>query len=89
MQIGFCHVGLPKDAVKLLSPSGAVLALRHDVRYAFAAWLAQQAALSAGGAAAVPDSLRRYEVRVMQCVAARTLHFATCCCNMHVGRMQV
>lgn len=46
--LGLSHLGLPRDAVRLLSPSGAVLALRYEVRYPLAAWFAQQAALAAG-----------------------------------------
>jgi len=46
--LGLSHLGLPRDAVRVLSPSGAVLALRYEVRYPLAAWFAQQAALAAG-----------------------------------------
>lgn len=42
LQVGVGHAGLPADAVKLLSPSGQLLALRHDMRQPFAAWLASQ-----------------------------------------------
>lgn len=38
-----------QDAVRLLAPSGAQVALRYEVRYPFAAWYAQQAALAAAG----------------------------------------
>lgn len=47
--LGLSHLGLPKDAVRFLAPSGAVIALRYEVRYPLAAWFAQQAALAAGG----------------------------------------
>jgi hypothetical protein len=47
--MGLSHHGLPQDAVRLLAPSGAVVALRYEVRYPLAAWFAQQAALAAGG----------------------------------------
>jgi hypothetical protein len=47
--LGLSHLGLPRDAVRLLAPSGAVVALRYEVRYPLAAWFAQQAALAASG----------------------------------------
>lgn len=46
--LGLSHLGLPKDAVRFLAPSGAVVALRYETRYPLAAWYAQQAALAAG-----------------------------------------
>ncbi|KIZ01806.1 putative serine/threonine-protein kinase GCN2 [Monoraphidium neglectum] len=62
--VGIAHAGLPRDAVRLLAPSGAQISLRYESRYPFAVWLAQQAALAGGGAApAGPlDSMRRYEI---------------------------
>lgn len=47
--LGLSHLGLPRDAVRFLAPSGAVVALRYEVRYPLAAWFAQQAALAASG----------------------------------------
>lgn len=47
--LGLSHLGLPRDAVRFLAPSGAVVALRYEVRYPLAAWFAQQAALAAAG----------------------------------------
>lgn len=49
--LGLSHLGLPRDAVRLLAPSGVVVALRYEVRYPLAAWYVQQAALAAGGGA--------------------------------------
>lgn len=46
--LGLSHLGLPRDAVRFLAPSGAVVALRYEVRYPLAAWFAQQAALAGG-----------------------------------------
>ncbi|KAI8469455.1 MAG: hypothetical protein J3K34DRAFT_459347 [Monoraphidium minutum] len=63
--VGIAHAGLPRDAVRLLAPSGAQISLRYESRYPFAVWLAQQAALAGGGgpaAAGGVDSVRRYEV---------------------------
>jgi hypothetical protein len=47
--LGLSHLGLPRDAVRFLAPSGAVVALRYEVRYPLAAWFAQQAALASSG----------------------------------------
>jgi hypothetical protein len=46
--LGLSHLGLPKDAVRFLAPSGAVVALRYETRYPLSSWYAQQAALAAG-----------------------------------------
>ncbi len=45
-QVGYAYPGLAPDAVRLLSPHGSLLALRHEMRYPFAVWLVQQAALA-------------------------------------------
>jgi hypothetical protein len=47
--IGLSHLGLPRDAARFLAPSGAVVALRYEMRYPLAAWFAQQAALASSG----------------------------------------
>lgn len=47
--LGLSHLGMPRDAVRFLAPSGAVVALRYEVRYPLAAWFAQQAALASSG----------------------------------------
>lgn len=45
-QVGYAYPGLAPDAVRLLSPHGSLLALRHEMRYPFAVWLVQQAAVA-------------------------------------------
>lgn len=43
--IGAAHPSMPKQAPRLLAPGGGLLSLRHEMRYAFATWLAAQANL--------------------------------------------
>ena len=42
MQIGLCRDQLPAEAVRILSPSGTVFALKYDMRFPFAQWLVQK-----------------------------------------------
>jgi hypothetical protein len=41
--VGNAQVSMAKQAPALLVPSGTLLSLRHEMRYAFATWLAAQA----------------------------------------------
>ncbi|KAG2496142.1 hypothetical protein HYH03_005744 [Edaphochlamys debaryana] len=76
-QIGYVHPGLGPDAVRLLSPHGSLLALRHEMRLPFALWLAQQAAMAPAGGAL--DTLRRYDISyVMRSGRARSLPSSFC-----------
>ncbi|GFR39625.1 hypothetical protein Agub_g89, partial [Astrephomene gubernaculifera] len=75
-QVGYAYPGLAPDAVRLLSPHGALLAMRHEMRYPFALWLVQQAAMAPVGAL---DTLRRYDISyVMRCGRARSLPSSYC-----------
>ncbi|KXZ55244.1 hypothetical protein GPECTOR_3g384 [Gonium pectorale] len=76
-QVGYAYPGMAPDAVRLLSPHGSLLALRHEMRYPFAVWLVQQAALApmAGGL----DTLRRYDISyVVRSGRARSLPSSYC-----------
>ncbi|GIM05041.1 hypothetical protein Vretimale_9508, partial [Volvox reticuliferus] len=76
-QVGYAYSGLAPDAVRLLSPHGAVLAMRHEMRYPFAVWLVQQLAMEQ--AAGSLDTLRRYDISyVMRSGRARSLPTSYC-----------
>ncbi len=71
--MGFPYRGLPRDAARFLSPAGVQVAMRYELRYPFAAWVAQQAALAVSGirpvggaGGGVPDTFRRYEIAWVQ-----------------------
>ena len=75
--VGMCsqELGLssgedPPGAVQLLTPTGAKLALRWELRQAFVAWFVQQLAAAGGGGSLLLDGLRRYEVAAVQRHAA-------------------
>lgn len=44
---GFAHSQLHPAAVRLLLPSGSLVAMRYEMRTPFVAWLVQQAAAAA------------------------------------------
>ncbi|KAK9831407.1 hypothetical protein WJX81_002476 [Elliptochloris bilobata] len=62
-ELGFRAPGAPPDTAALLAASGARLAARHNLRSAFAAWLARRASeVAARWDLPVLEGLRRYEV---------------------------
>ena len=82
-ELGFRAPGAPSDAAALLAASGARLAARHDLRSAFAAWLADRAARWD-----LPqlDGLRRYEVGLhclckARCQGCREASGYPCTCS--------
>jgi len=69
LQIGLCHEELPADAVRLMSSSGDLYALRYDMRTPFVEWMVAEIEKKesiSGGLGATYDSpfnidnLRRY-----------------------------
>ena len=69
-ELGLADGEVPPGAVQLLTPAGTKLALRWELRQAFAAWFMQQLAASGGGGSLLLDGLRRYEVAAVQRRAA-------------------
>uniref|UniRef100_A0A061SEW0 Eukaryotic translation initiation factor 2-alpha kinase 4 n=1 Tax=Tetraselmis sp. GSL018 TaxID=582737 RepID=A0A061SEW0_9CHLO len=56
--VGPAYPSMPRQAPRLLARSAGLLALRHEMRYPFAVWLADQAQ----GQRWTGEALRRYEI---------------------------
>ncbi|KAK9811583.1 hypothetical protein WJX72_006503 [[Myrmecia] bisecta] len=60
-EVGYASAEVPQDAARMLAPNGAQLALRYELRYPLAAWLARQAAAVARGSGGL-EAMRLYQV---------------------------